>query len=358
MGEDGHGTLRQRWPVPARPRPIISIGGGGIVRDAHYPAYQALGLRIAGVYDLDPAQARKVSEQFGVPFLEQLPTGFAAEDVVYDVATPPEAIPQILTKLPRGAAVLVQKPMGRNLDEASAILSICGQRELTVAVNFQLRFSPMMLALADLVQRGEFGTLTDCEVRVHCAMPWEFWPFLRSLDRLEFALHSIHYLDTLRALLGEPRGVFARTLQHPEATDLASTRSSAIFEFDPAVRASMTVNHHHRFGSRFACSELRLEGTAAAAVVKMGVNLRYPEGEPDELWFSRRDEEWRSIPLVGNWFPDAFRGPMCNLQRFVAGEDERLLTAADDAWKTMALVEACYRASATPSIPIETRPEL
>ena len=46
------------------------------------------------------------------------------------------------------------------------------------------------------------------------------------------------------------------------------------------------------------------------------------------------------MPLNGGWFPDAFVGRMANLQRFVAGEDETLVTSVEDAWHTMALVEA------------------
>jgi hypothetical protein len=30
--------LRQTWPLPARPRPIVLIGAGGIVQDAQLPA--------------------------------------------------------------------------------------------------------------------------------------------------------------------------------------------------------------------------------------------------------------------------------------------------------------------------------
>ncbi len=34
--------LRQAWAVPSRPRPIVIIGAGGVVRTAHLPVYQRL----------------------------------------------------------------------------------------------------------------------------------------------------------------------------------------------------------------------------------------------------------------------------------------------------------------------------
>jgi hypothetical protein len=43
---------------------------------------------------------------------------------------------------------------------------------------------------------------------------------------------------------------------------------------------------------------------------------------------------------------------MSNLQRFVAGEDPALVSPVEDAIKTMALVEACYRSSESGGTPI------
>ena len=43
---------------------------------------------------------------------------------------------------------------------------------------------------------------------------------------------------------------------------------------------------------------------------------------------------------------------MANLQRFVAGEDTRLISPIEDACRTMALVEACYESSARGGTPI------
>ena len=43
----------QDWPAPSRPKPIVIIGAGGIVRDAHLPAYAKASLNVCGVTDLD-----------------------------------------------------------------------------------------------------------------------------------------------------------------------------------------------------------------------------------------------------------------------------------------------------------------
>lgn len=347
-------ALRQAWPRPANPRPIIIIGSGGIVNDAHLPAYRLANLPVAGVYDLDHDKARAVAGKWDTRAFETLEEAIATPGAIYDLALPPAAHLDVLPKLPDGAAVLLQKPMGRDLAEASAILKLCREKSLTAAVNFQLRFSPMLLAVADALDRGWLGELIDVEVHLNLVTPWHLFPFLKGMPRVEIAVHSIHYLDTLRALLGNPHGVHARTMGHP-STDLAQTRTSAIFDFAPGQRVTLSINHNHDFGRRFQDASFRVEGTRGAAMLKLGLLLNYPEGEPDELWITRGGD-WTQVPLAGRWFPHAFIGTMSNLQRFAAGEDPRLLTSVEDAWHTMAMAEAAFVSAAQPATPVRTAP--
>ena len=89
----------------------------------------------------------------------------------------------------------------------------------------------------------------------------------------------------------------------------------------------------------------------------MGVLLDYPRGEPDELTIKAKDEaDWAHVPLQGGWFPDAFIGRMANLQRFVSGEERELVASVEDAWTTMALVEAAFGSSARPATPLKAHP--
>jgi predicted dehydrogenase len=143
-------------------------------------------------------------------------------------------------------------------------------------------------------------------------------------------------------------------VKHPDAPELASSRTSAILDYGADVRCCLSVNHHHAYGLRHQASEFRLEGTEGAAVATMGVNLDYPRGRKDALEIARRGGDWEAIELAGSWFPDAFSGTMSNLQRFVAGDDPVLHTSVEDAWHTMALVEACYESDRVGGTPVAT----
>src|ERR1700690_3313711 len=113
---DSQLNLRQRWPLPTQPRPIVVIGAGSIVRDAHLPVYARLGFPVAGIFDVQPAASRAPADRFGIArAFRPLDAALAAPDHVFDVAVPPQAIAGILERLPPGAAVLIQKPMGRDL---------------------------------------------------------------------------------------------------------------------------------------------------------------------------------------------------------------------------------------------------
>ena len=338
--------LPQAWPRPTRPRPIVVIGAGGIVRTAHLPAYRTLGFPVAGLYDLRSETAAAVANEFSIDtvFLA-LADAAAVENAVYDIAVPADQTLTILGTLPRGAAVLIQKPMGPDLAAAGAIRACCRERGLTAAVNFQLRFSPNVLALRDLLARDALGPLVDVEVRIVIDQPWRLWSFLETAHRLEVPYHSIHYLDAIRWLIGEPDSVYCRVVRHPSMPNLADTRSSIILGYGDRIRCSLTLNHTHRAGPRYRASQMVVEGVHGAARLTWGVNLAYPAGPADTLELAV-DREWRDVPLRGSWFTNAFEGPMSNLQRFVAGEDSVLVSGVDDAIKTMALVEACYTSSA------------
>jgi len=347
--------LAQGWPGPANPAPIVLVGAGGIVRDAHMPAYAKAGLAVTGVTDVDAARAKALAQDFDLPDLYPDLAAAVADrgtNAVYDIATPPHVLPEILPHLPDGAAVLMQKPMGADQDQARAIRAICRDKGLKAAVNFQLRFSPMMMAVQDAVRRGLLGDLLEIEVHVNIFTPWTLFPFLIPMSRVEIAVHSIHYLDAIRAVAGNPKGVFARSLHDPRADDFKQTRTSVILDYGDALRGLMSINHNHQCGREFQSAWIRFEGSAGAMMVKLGVNFDYPNGEPDELWLCRGAGDWQQIPLAGRWFIDAFMGPMRNVQRFAAGEDDHLHSGVEDAYETMALVEACFNAIDRPPEPL------
>ena len=347
-------------PLPQSVRPIISIGAGGIVRDAHLPAYRLAGFPVAGLHDQDGAKAAKLAADFGVPrvfaSLAEAVAG-APANAVFDVAVPASALADVLPALPNGAAVLIQKPFGETLAVARSLLALCQRKRLQAAVNFQLRTAPGVAAARRLIAAGAIGELHDMEVRVTVYMPWQLWTFLEGIPRVEILYHSIHYVDLIRSFLGEPQGVYAKTVRHPRAPKLAATRTTLALDYGDSIRAAITTNHGHAFGPRHQESYVKWEGTRGALKLRLGLLLDYPRGEPDALEHCAlgADDQpggWQPVPLEGNWYPHAFIGPMASLMRFANGESPDLPTRVEDAFRTMAVVEAAYESSARGATPI------
>lgn len=121
------------------------IGAGGIVNDAHLPAYRIAGFDVHSLYDLRHERAVEIAGKFGVGHVPQSlgeAVQGAPSDTVFDIAVPAHSILEVLSGLPDGCAVLIQKPMGENITQAKAILDYCHSHRLIAAVNFQLRYAP------------------------------------------------------------------------------------------------------------------------------------------------------------------------------------------------------------------------
>ena len=137
--------------------PIGLIGAGGIVQNAHLPAYRKGGLPVAAIVDRHPARAEAMAAEWGIgasgasvaAVLPQLNA-----PVVFDIAVPASSLLKVLPTIPRGAVVLIQKPLGETLAEAESIVTLCRERELRAAVNFQLRWAPNMVAARAITDSG------------------------------------------------------------------------------------------------------------------------------------------------------------------------------------------------------------
>lgn len=338
--------------LPGKSFPIAIIGTGGIVKDAHLPAYKKAGFPVWGLMDKTKARADALAAAFSVPHVFgglQDMVGAAPEDVIYDLAIPASLFASVLRQLPDGSYVLIQKPMGESMAQANEIVEVCRSKNLKAAINCQLRFAPFVLAARSLIDAGEIGELLDVEMRLNVFTPWGLFPFLEEIPRVEIVYHSVHYLDLIRSFLGQPRSVMARTVPHPDLPKLASVSSTIILDYPDPVRATISTHHMHRFGSKHQESYLKWEGTKGAIKARIGLLMDYPRGVGDEFeycHFRKGDEpNWVKVPLEGSWFPEAFIGSMAQVMRAKEGSSLDMPTSVEDVIKTMACVEAAYESN-------------
>ena len=68
--------------LPQSSMPIIIIGAGGIVRDAHLPAYRKAGFKVAGITNRNKEKAIELASEFNIPNVYD-----SVADAVADAAT-------------------------------------------------------------------------------------------------------------------------------------------------------------------------------------------------------------------------------------------------------------------------------
>ena len=343
--------------LPETRQPIIIIGASGIVKDAHLPAYEMAGFTVFGITNRTISRAHDMAKQFKIEHVfENVAEAVknAPSNAVYDITVLPDQYIEILEQLPNGVAVLIQKPMGNDLAQAKEIVAVCERKKLVAAINFQLRFASFVNAARHIIKQGIIGDLYDFEFKVTVNTPWELFPLIKEHPRLEILFHSVHYIDCIRSFLGNPKGVYAKTTNHP-LKKLSSCRSSIILDYGDSRRVVINTNHDYHFGPKHEESYIKWEGTKGAIKAKMGLLMNYPDGMPDEFEVAIEKDgkyEWEKIELEGSWFPEAFIGTMSNLMRFKEGSDDKLLASVQDVLDTMKVVEACYISNEKGAIPL------
>lgn len=344
--------MQHYFTLPEKPLPVCIIGAGGIVNDAHLPAYRLAGFNVAGIFDIDNGKATSTAEKFSVPHvyasLEEMVKAASAE-TVFDMAVPGDAVVGVLSRLPDRASVLIQKPMGNNYEEAKQILSLAEQKRFTAGVNFQLRYAPFITEARNMIRENKIGQLCDVEVYVNVYTPWHLWKFLYSLPRVEILYHSIHYIDLIRSFLGDPQKVYAKTTKHPSMEELAFVRTTIIMDYGDRTRADIHTNHCHNFGLHNQDAYIKFEGTRGAIKIRLGLLMNYPQGVPDKFEYvileDGKEPEWKTRDIQGSWFPHAFIGSMAQVMLAASGTIAKPDNSFDDCIKTMACVEAAYKSS-------------
>lgn len=347
--------------LPEKTLPIYIIGAGGIMRDAHLPAYQLAGFAVSGIYDLHAEKAKQVAEKFHIPRvfagLEELVKEAVQHPCVYDLAVPGDAVLGVLRQLPAGSNVLIQKPMGNDLAEARAIRALCREKKLNAGINFQLRYAPYINEARQMIQEDLLGELCDIEVNVNVYTPWHLWDFLFQLPRVEILYHGIHYVDLIRTFFGNPERVYAKTVKHPAMRELASVRTTIIMDYGNLLRANILTNHAHNFGLHSQHAYIKFEGTRGAIKLRLGLLLNYPRGEPDHFEYvlleGGQAPAWQTKTIEGSWFPHAFIGSMAQLMRAAGGEIAAPDNSVEDCIDTMACVEAAYVSSERGGVGLE-----
>ncbi len=332
---------------------IGCIGAGFIMRDVHLAAYRDAGFNPVALASRTPANAEAAARLRGVPRVHAKWQDLVADPEVeiLDIAFPPDQQLEIIraaARQPHIKGILAQKPLAMNVGEARKAVEACHAAGVKLGVNSNMRYDQSIRALKTILDRGYLGEPVLATVDMRAIPHWQ--PFLREYDRLTLLNMSIHHIDAFRYLFGDPERVIASVRPDPR-TKFSHTDGIAIYvlEYASGLRATSLDDVWAWPGEgteKDIYIRWRVEGTEGMARGAIGWPS-YPVPTPSTIDFTTRKEPgyWFQPRWSRVWFPDAFAGTMAQLLRAVE-DDATPEIGGEDNLKTMATVDACYRAAA------------
>lgn len=196
--------------------------GTGMISLYHLRAWQAAGVPIVAVCDLDRAKAETRASEFGIARVYDSPEVMFADggfDVVDIAASVAGHAPLTRMAADHGVHVLLQKPMTETVAEAEALVADIGDR-IRFMVHENYRFRPHYMTVRRWIDAGLIGRPRHAAISVRgsglCpregAEPFliERQPYLSGFRRNLVFETMIHHLDVLRLLVGPLEVVAAR----------------------------------------------------------------------------------------------------------------------------------------------------
>lgn len=335
--------------VRVRDLKIGCIGAGMIMAECHLAAYKEAGFTVAAIASRTKAKAEAVATRWGIPKVHNTPEALIVDPSieVLDIAYPPDQQPALILaalKQPHIKAILAQKPLALTLADAIALRDAAAKAGKVLSVNQNMRYDQSMRVLKEILDGGDLGEIVFAQIDMHAIPHWQ--GFLAGYDRLTLANMSVHHLDVLRFLFGQPVEITTQTrtdprttFEHTDGITVSTLRFASgvlavsLEDVWSGPRAEGYENDQH--------ITFRVEGTLGVAKGTIG----WPTGAASTLTYASQKTtkgKWATPTWETMWFPHAFVGVMEQLQYAVKTGTPPALSVADNV-QTVALIEAGYR---------------
>jgi len=188
--------------------------------------------RLVAVCDIVEEKAKKIGEQFNIPYYTDMNVMMKKEDIdVLSVLTESGNHAKDVINLSKFKKhIIVEKPIALTLDDVDNMISACDKNQCKLFVVKQNRFNLPILKLKEALDQNRFGKLFMATSRVRWCRNQEYynqdsWRGTWSLDGGVIANQAIHYIDLIEWLMGKVDSVFAKgikALADIEAEDTAA----------------------------------------------------------------------------------------------------------------------------------------
>lgn len=285
----------------------IGIIGAGFARTTQIPGFRdCMGSRVVAIASKHRDRAAAVAKEFAIPHVADDWREVVKRDDVdlVSIVTPPALhLEMTLAALGHGKAVLCEKPMAMNSDEAKQMLDAAKSAGVLALIDHELRFLRSRRTMRSMLRSQAIGTVRHChyvfrsDYRGAVDRPWDWWSDETMGGGTLGAIGS-HVIDTFRWMLGaEIEQVSCLLSSHiAERLDKATGKSRAVTSDDDA-----------KLMFKMRDSELTkgANATASLSVVESGSYENRFEiyGTTGALMVEERGELWHSPAGSGAWRP-------------------------------------------------------
>jgi predicted dehydrogenase len=289
---------------------------------------------------------RAVADACGVPFTTDLAAVLNDPAIQMVVLTTPHALHarQVMEAAAHGKHVFCEKPLALSVDEAFRCAHACEQAGVRLGLGHERRFESAMMALHEMVVRGELGTIVHAEGSFShdklAGVPADNWRLADTeVAPLPMTATGIHLTDLLLDMLGDITEVYAASPRRED--DEASRTLSLQLRFANGATGYVSSILETPLYLRFA-----VFGTGGWAEVR---NLAHPDaGGASILTFRPANGAEKTTTYEWN---DSVRG---NLESFCnAVENDAPYPIAPDQMIRNIAVMAAAAASLRSAMPIK-----
>jgi predicted dehydrogenase len=204
--------------IRARDYRIGCIGAGMIMAECHLAAYKEAGFPVAAIASRTTANAETVAKRWGIPKVYNSPEDLIRDETIeiLDIAFPPDQQPALIKLALQQnhiKAILAQKPLALSVKDAVELRDAAAKSGKILSVNQNMRYDQSMRVLKQIIDSGALGDIVFAEIDMHAIPHWQ--TFLEDYDRLTLSNMSVHHLDVLRFLFGEPDEITTLTRKDP-----------------------------------------------------------------------------------------------------------------------------------------------
>jgi predicted dehydrogenase len=327
---------------------IGCVGAGGIMDNAHLPAYRKAGFNPLAISSRDLGKCRAVAARHGITKTYDSWQKLIGnpEIEILDIALPPDVQVEVVreaVKRKNILGILCQKPLAMRLEDAREIAELGRMAGIPIAVNQNMRRDQSMRALKYALDQGWLGEPLLAAIEMRYPLVWQ--NYMADYQKLEIYGMGIHHIDIFRYLFGEPLKITALCRNDPRRIYAhLDGISQFTFQYENGLIASCLDDIWA--GPDAPCEadhfiRWRVEGIDGMARGSIGWADPVPGSSVLELTIKRGPSGWIRPQWETRWFPDAFMETMGALFRAVEAGGESEISAADNV-KTVACVEACY----------------